>query len=162
MGLTVRRLVPESALPVMQTPDEIASFGAAEAEPAEVFRVEITIRLKSAEQFWYVLQCLALGAGYLAKIPTKKALSDAGLAEMTGAEQFWYVLECVAFGWGYFTKVPVKKAMSDSGLVEMTSAEQFWYVLQCLSLGVGYFAKIPMKKALKDSGVSKMKDAEEL
>jgi hypothetical protein len=71
------------------------------------------IRLTAAEQFWYVLQCIAFGAGYFAKVPVKKALSEIGLAEMTGAEQFWYVLQCIAFGAGYFAKVPVKKALTE-------------------------------------------------
>jgi len=60
-----------------------------------------------------MLQCIAFGAGYFAKVPVKKALSEVGLAEMTGAEQFWYVLQCIAFGAGYFAKVPVKKALSE-------------------------------------------------
>jgi hypothetical protein len=71
------------------------------------------LQLKAAEQFWYVLQCIAFGAGYFAKIPTKKAFSDAGLARMTDAEQFWYVLQCIAFGAGYFAKIPHKKALSE-------------------------------------------------
>jgi hypothetical protein len=71
------------------------------------------LRLTAAEQFWYVLQCIAFGAGYFAKVPVKKALSEVGLAQMTGAEQFWYVLQCIAFGAGYFAKVPVKKAFSE-------------------------------------------------
>jgi hypothetical protein len=71
------------------------------------------LRLTAAEQFWYVLQCIAFGAGYFAKVPVKKALSEVGLAEMTGAEHFWYVLQCIAFGAGYFAKVPVKKALSE-------------------------------------------------
>jgi hypothetical protein len=71
------------------------------------------LRLTAAEQFWYVLQCIAFGAGYFAKVPVKKALSEVGLAQMTGAEQFWYVLQCIAFGAGYFAKVPVKKALSE-------------------------------------------------
>jgi hypothetical protein len=75
-----------------------------------------TVRLTAAESFWYLLQCIAFGAGYFAKVPVKKALAEAGLAELTGAEQFWYVLQCIAFGAGYFAKVPVKKALS-----EMTS-----------------------------------------
>jgi hypothetical protein len=32
--------------------------------------------LTSWEQFWYVLECICLGAGYFAKIPTAKALSE--------------------------------------------------------------------------------------
>jgi hypothetical protein len=71
------------------------------------------LRLTAAEQFWYVLQCIAFGAGYFAKVPVKKALSEIGLAEMSGAEQFWYVLQCIAFGAGYFAKVPVKKALTE-------------------------------------------------
>jgi hypothetical protein len=34
------------------------------------------LRLTAAEQFWYVLQCIAFGAGYFAKIPVKKALTE--------------------------------------------------------------------------------------
>jgi hypothetical protein len=119
------------------------------------------LRLKGAEQFWYILHCIAFGAGYLAKVPTKKALQDAGLGEMTSAERFWYVVECVAFGAGYLAKVPAKRALRDAGLAEPTSAEQFWYVLLCIDFGVGYFAKVPMKKALADAGLSNMKDAEQ-
>jgi hypothetical protein len=74
-------------------------------------------RLTAAEQFWYVLQCIAFGAGLSGvhddEVPVKKALSEVGLAQMTGAEQFWYVLQCIAFGAGYFAKVPVKKALSE-------------------------------------------------
>jgi hypothetical protein len=33
-------------------------------------------RVTAAEQFWYVLQCIAFGAGYFAKVPVKKALSE--------------------------------------------------------------------------------------
>jgi Protein of unknown function (DUF2510) len=69
--------------------------------------------MTAAERFWYVLQCIAFGAGYFAKIPTKRALADLGLARMTGAEKFWYVLQCIAFGAGYFAKVPVKRALED-------------------------------------------------
>lgn len=82
------------------------------------------------EGIWYVLQCVAMGAGYFAKVPVKKALSDFGLVEMTGAERFWYVLMCVGFGAGYFAKVPIAKALSElpqyktqrqSGLAELAS-----------------------------------------
>lgn len=71
----------------------------------------------SAEKFWYVLMCIYFGAGYLAKIPAKAALRDAGLVELTGAEQVWYILENVCFGAGYFHKVIIKKALSEAGLV---------------------------------------------
>jgi hypothetical protein len=69
--------------------------------------------LTGAQQFWYVLQCIAFGAGYFAKIPAKKALSDFGMVEMTGAEKFWYVLQCLAFGAGYFAKLSTAKALSE-------------------------------------------------
>ena len=114
--------------------------------------------LTGAERFWYILQCVAFGAGYFAKIPTKKALSDAGLVEMTSWERIWYVLQCIAFGSGYFAKVPVKKALSEAGLAERTGAEQFWYVLQCLAFGAGYFGKVPMKKALSNIRLARMTD----
>ena len=69
-------------------------------------------QLRMWEQFWYVGQCVAFGAGYFAKIPARKALSEVGLAEMKPAENFWYVMECIAFGAGYFTKIPIKKALT--------------------------------------------------
>jgi hypothetical protein len=121
-------------------------------------RVAPTRRLAmtGAEQFWYVLQCIAFGAGYFAKIPTKKALSEAGLVNLTTAEGFWYVLQCICFGAGYFAKVPVKKALSEAGLVRPTSPEQFWYVLQCVAFGAGYFAKLPTRKALDDAALLPM------
>lgn len=54
------------------------------------------------------------GAGYLAKVPIKRALEQAGLAEMTAAEKFWYVVENIAFGSGYFAKVIAVKALSET------------------------------------------------
>jgi hypothetical protein len=70
--------------------------------------------MTGAEAVWYVMQCIAFGAGYFCKIPVKKALVDWGLlAELTGAEQFWYVLMNIGFGSGYFAKVIVSKALSD-------------------------------------------------
>lgn len=69
--------------------------------------------LTTAGQFWYVLQCIAMGAGYFAKIPAKKAMQDFGMTRMTSAEQFWYVLMCIAFGGGYFAKLPTAKALSE-------------------------------------------------
>jgi hypothetical protein len=72
------------------------------------------VAMTGAEAVWYVMQCIAFGAGYFCKIPVKKALVDWGLlAELTGAEQFWYVLMNVGFGSGYFAKVIVSKALSD-------------------------------------------------
>jgi hypothetical protein len=69
--------------------------------------------LTTWEGIWYVLQCVAMGAGYFGKIPAKKALADFGLAEMTGAERFWYVIQCIFFGAGYLAKIPVAKALSE-------------------------------------------------
>jgi hypothetical protein len=36
------------------------------------------LQLTAAEKFWYVLQCIAFGAGYFAKVPVKKAFSELG------------------------------------------------------------------------------------
>jgi hypothetical protein len=69
--------------------------------------------LTAAEKFWYVLSCIAFGAGYFAKIPAKKAMEDFGLTELTGAEAFWYILMCIGFGGGYFAKLPTAKALSE-------------------------------------------------
>jgi hypothetical protein len=70
-------------------------------------------RMTPAGSFWYVLQCIAFGAGYFAKVPAKKALQDAGLGQMTSAEQFWYVLGCIPFGAFYFAKLPMAKALTE-------------------------------------------------
>ncbi|HEX5117126.1 MAG TPA: hypothetical protein VFW65_18195 [Pseudonocardiaceae bacterium] len=67
----------------------------------------------TAEAFWYILACIGFGAGYLAKVPVKKALAEYGLVEMTAAEKFWYVVENIAFASGYFSKVIIKKALSE-------------------------------------------------
>jgi hypothetical protein len=53
------------------------------------------------------------GAGYFAKIPVKKALSERGLATLTAAENVWYVVLCLCFGAGYFQKVISKRALSE-------------------------------------------------
>ncbi len=37
-----------------------------------------------AERFWYVLQCIAFGAGYFVKVPVKKALTELGQIPGTG------------------------------------------------------------------------------
>lgn len=70
--------------------------------------------LTTWEGIWYMLMCISLGAGYLAKVPAKKALQDAGIGTMTSAEQFWYVLMCVMFGAGYFAKIPIAKALTEA------------------------------------------------
>ena len=82
-------------------------------QPAAAAQAQRRTGLTGAQQFWYVLQCIAFGAGYFAKIPAKKALADFGMAELTSAERFWYVLQCIAFGAGYFAKLPTAKALSE-------------------------------------------------
>ena len=74
-----------------------------------------TARLGAAESFWYLVGCVGFGLAYLAKVPVKKALAEAGLAQMTGAERFWYRVQCVALGAGYLAKIPVKKALTEIG-----------------------------------------------
>jgi hypothetical protein len=69
--------------------------------------------LTTWEGIWYVLQCVAFGAGYFGKVPAKKAMQDFGLTEMTGAEHFWYIVQCICFGAGYFAKIPTAKALSE-------------------------------------------------
>lgn len=69
--------------------------------------------MTSMAQFWYVLECIAFGAGYFCKVPVKKAMAERGLCTMTSWEQFWYVLECIAFGSGYFSKIVIAKAFSE-------------------------------------------------
>lgn len=72
-------------------------------------------KLTSMETFWYYLQCLVFGAGYLAKVPMKKAMYERGLvSSLTPAESIWYVLLCLCFGAGYFQKTIVKKALSEA------------------------------------------------
>ncbi len=72
------------------------------------------IAVTGAESFWYVLQCIAFGAGYFLKIPAKKALVDFGLVpSLTGAESFWYVVMNIGFGAGYFAKISNAKALSE-------------------------------------------------
>jgi hypothetical protein len=85
----------------------------ARQQPVAVVRKQYAVGLTGAQQVWYVLQCIAFGAGYFAKIPAKKALQDYGMAELTPAEKFWYVLQCIAFGAGYFAKLPTAKALSE-------------------------------------------------
>ncbi len=69
--------------------------------------------MTSAECFWYVVQCLWFRAGYFAKLPTARALTDAGAYVMTSAGNFWYIVHSLPYGWAYFMKVPVKKALSE-------------------------------------------------
>jgi hypothetical protein len=79
--------------------------------------------LQGAEPFWYILGCIAFGAAYFAKIPSRKAaceiVSELQLDghgpsrgySLTSAQAFWYVLMCIPFGGAYFAKVSAKKAM---------------------------------------------------
>jgi hypothetical protein len=80
------------------------------------------LQLTAAEKFWYILLCIDFGAGYIAKVPTKKALSDVGLVEMTSGENFWYLILCIWFGIGYLAKVPTKRALADAGRTKLTGA----------------------------------------
>lgn len=150
----VPAIPPRASGPVPLAPhaQDLSRYSDSGRDVTTVRRLAMT----GAEKVWYVLQCIAFGAGYFAKIPTKKALSELGLVKLTGAERFWYILQCICFGAGYFTKVPVKKALSETGLVRLRSAEQFWYVLQCIAFGAGYFVKVPMRKALDDAGLAPM------
>jgi hypothetical protein len=65
------------------------------------------------EEVGYLLQNLALGAGYFRKIPAKKAMSEFGMTELSEAEKLWYAVECLAFGAGFFAKIPTAKALSE-------------------------------------------------
>ena len=110
-----------------------------------------SVQLTGAERFWYVVQCIAFGAGYLAKVPTKKALSEIGAVQMTSAERTWYVIQNILFGSGYFAKIPARKALSDIGVTRLTGAQQFWYVLQNIAFGHGYFLEdVPFAVELRD------------
>ncbi len=71
--------------------------------------------LTGAERAWYTIMNIGFGAGYLAKVPVRKAAAELGMAdELTGWERFWYVLECVALGAGYFAKVTAKVALAQA------------------------------------------------
>ena len=70
-------------------------------------------KLTAMETFWYYLQCLMFGAGYLVKVPVKKALSERWLTTMSAGENIWYVILCLMFGAGYFAKTIYKKALSE-------------------------------------------------
>jgi hypothetical protein len=76
--------------------------------------INLDVRRSGAENFWYVMGCIAFAGAYFGKIPAKKALAESGAATMTGAEKFWYVLMNICFGSAYFAKVSIKKALSES------------------------------------------------
>ena len=69
--------------------------------------------MTAMERFWYVLENIALGAGYFLKLPAAKALDEVyGTNNVNGMARFWYVLGCiVTLGGPYFAKVPVKRAL---------------------------------------------------
>lgn len=93
--------------------------------------------LTAWEGFWYVLMCINFGAGYLAKVPVKKALQDADMGTMTAAESFWYVLMCLCFGTGYFIKVPVAKALAETALTRHKPAG----IVQDGTVATGYWPR---------------------
>jgi hypothetical protein len=101
------QLAPQPPYPPQGGPQQ------APAPQPQPIRGHSRIGLTAAEKFWYVLMCIGFGAGYFAKIPSKKAMSDFGLCELTSAEAFWYILMCIAFGGGYFAKIPTAKALSE-------------------------------------------------
>ena len=66
------------------------------------------LRLTAAEQFWYVLQCIAFGAGYFAKVSVKKALSEVGLAQMTVSIRKSCERACQQPTWPFTMAAPVR------------------------------------------------------
>jgi hypothetical protein len=69
--------------------------------------------LTTWESVAYAAMNLALAAGYLRKVPAKKAMQDFGLVELTAAEQAFYLAQCAFFGAGYFAKIPTAKALAE-------------------------------------------------
>ncbi len=67
------------------------------------------------ERFWWFMWNVALGAGYFAKIPIKKAAYElADIGQLTTWENFWYVLQNICLGAGYLAKVIAKVALAES------------------------------------------------
>ena len=111
--------------------------------------------MTSGEKTWYTILCILCGAGYFAKLPTVKAISETPQFVATGqgltsAGRFWYLLGCLAYGANYFAKVSSKKALSDFSLAGLTSTEATWYTILCIAFGFGYFAKVPVAKAVSE------------
>jgi hypothetical protein len=48
----------------------------AQQQPVATGQMSPATGLTSAQRFWYVVQCIALGAGYFKKLSTAKALSE--------------------------------------------------------------------------------------
>lgn len=101
--------VPAAVAQTDRTPATQLPRAVAQPVGASVRKVALT----TWEGIWYVLMNIWFAAGYLTKVPAKKALQDFGLCEMTSAERFWYVLMCVWFGAGYLAKIPTAKALSE-------------------------------------------------
>ena len=111
--------------------------------------------MTSGKQTWYTILCILCGAGYFAKLPTVKAISEtppfvANGQGLTSAGRSWYLLGCLAYGASYFAKVSAKKALSDFGLAKLNDTEGAWYTILCIACGLGYFAKIPTAKAVSE------------
>jgi hypothetical protein len=67
------------------------------------------------ERFWWILWNIGFGAGYLAKIPIKRAARELGMGgEPTDLESFWYVVENIFFASGYLAKVVAKVALAET------------------------------------------------
>jgi hypothetical protein len=100
-----------------QQSDGQSQYGQVQAyapqQPPAGARRQYATGLTSAQEVWYILQCIYFGMGYFAKIPAKKALEDYGMAQLTSTEQFWYTVQCIFLGAGYFAKIPTAKALSE-------------------------------------------------
>ena len=72
--------------------------------------------MTAAERFWYIIENIALGAGYFAKLPAAKALDEVyGTERVKGWARFWYVLfNILPPGGMYLAKVPVKRALEQN------------------------------------------------
>ena len=108
---------PASPSPASAPPPQVLSPTSPVVPLAPAHGAVRKMALTTWEGIWYVVQCIYFGAGYLAKVPAKKAMSDFGLCQMTAAEQFWYVVLCIWFGAGYFAKIPTAKALSELPLI---------------------------------------------
>jgi hypothetical protein len=113
--------------PVPYDPRQQQQYDGQDQRPRALDQAVRKTSLTAAEKFWYVLGNIALGAMYFAKIPSKKALADFGLAELTTAEGFWYILMCIPLGAGYFAKIPTAKAISELGQFRAAGHPQLNY-----------------------------------
>ncbi len=67
--------VMDGELAIAPLPSTAYREGTASLSPQQQVASVRRLMLTGAEKFWYVLQCIAFGAGYFAKVPTRKALS---------------------------------------------------------------------------------------